>query len=114
VTSLPRLRYRTVGIEGTAAAVAAAASGEMESGGGPGAPSIPSDKRASFVPGTDNVFGCKHYRRGCRIISPCCNEIYTCRLCHAEAVLAGDLQKVHKLDRCVAALMHLLSGPITC
>ncbi|CAI9756942.1 unnamed protein product [Fraxinus pennsylvanica] len=29
--------------------------------------------------------GCKHYRRRCKIRSPCCNEVYDCRHCHNEA-----------------------------
>ncbi|KAK4425801.1 E3 ubiquitin-protein ligase MIEL1 [Sesamum alatum] len=31
-------------------------------------------------------YGCKHYRRRCRIRAPCCNEVYDCRHCHNEAV----------------------------
>ncbi|KAF7837867.1 E3 ubiquitin-protein ligase MIEL1 [Senna tora] len=30
-------------------------------------------------------YGCKHYRRRCKIRAPCCNEIYSCRHCHNEA-----------------------------
>ncbi|KAL5157528.1 E3 ubiquitin-protein ligase MIEL1 [Glycine soja] len=30
-------------------------------------------------------YGCKHYRRRCRIRAPCCNELYFCRHCHNEA-----------------------------
>ena len=29
-------------------------------------------------------YGCKHYRRKCELLSPCCNSYYTCRLCHDE------------------------------
>jgi len=32
------------------------------------------------------VFGCKHYRRGCKLLMPCCNELFSCRLCHDEIV----------------------------
>ncbi|KAK4275422.1 hypothetical protein QN277_018508 [Acacia crassicarpa] len=27
-------------------------------------------------------YGCSYYRRRCRIIAPCCNEIFDCRNCH--------------------------------
>ena len=27
---------------------------------------------------------CPHYIRNCKIVSPCCNKIYTCRFCHNE------------------------------
>ncbi|OIT30965.1 PREDICTED: E3 ubiquitin-protein ligase MIEL1-like [Nicotiana attenuata] len=30
-------------------------------------------------------YGCKHYRRRCKIRAPCCNEVFDCRHCHNEA-----------------------------
>ncbi|KAM7459423.1 hypothetical protein LguiA_036417 [Lonicera macranthoides] len=30
-------------------------------------------------------YGCSHYRRRCRIRTPCCDEIFDCRHCHNEA-----------------------------
>src|SRR3989304_10601924 len=27
-------------------------------------------------------YGCKHYKRRCKIVAPCCNKIFSCRLCH--------------------------------
>lgn len=36
--------------------------------------------------------GCEHYRRNCRLVSPCCDRVYTCRLCHDEV-------EQHVLDR---------------
>lgn len=29
-------------------------------------------------------FSCSHYRRRCKIIAPCCNEIFDCRHCHND------------------------------
>ena len=29
-------------------------------------------------------YGCKHYKRKCKIFCNCCKEIYPCRLCHDE------------------------------
>ncbi|CAN4123232.1 unnamed protein product [Withania somnifera] len=40
-------------------------------------------------------YGCKHYRRRCKIRAPCCNEVFDCRHCHNEA--ASMLRKI--LDR---------------
>jgi len=37
--------------------------------------------------------GCKHYARGCSFVSPCCQKIFPCRLCHDEEI--ND----HTLDR---------------
>ncbi|OAY82066.1 E3 ubiquitin-protein ligase MIEL1 [Ananas comosus] len=39
-------------------------------------------------------FGCKHYRRRCRIRAPCCNEIFHCRHCHNEST-----KDRHELNR---------------
>lgn len=35
---------------------------------------------------SNNVLGCKHYRRRAILVSPCCGGEYVCRLCHDEAV----------------------------
>ncbi|ONL98037.1 E3 ubiquitin-protein ligase MIEL1 [Zea mays] len=39
-------------------------------------------------------FGCKHYRRRCRIRAPCCGDVFHCRHCHNESTKDG-----HELDR---------------
>lgn len=39
-----------------------------------------------------NEDGCVHYRRRCRIVTPCCGEVCWCRHCHAE-------KRQHELDR---------------
>lgn len=36
---------------------------------------------------------CPHYDRNCRIIAPCCNKMFGCRLCHDEKVTS------HKINR---------------
>ncbi|XVF54236.1 hypothetical protein PTKIN_Ptkin05aG0164300 [Pterospermum kingtungense] len=38
------------------------------------------------------VFGCKHYKRNCKLFAPCCNQLYSCIHCHDEV---AD----HSLDR---------------
>ena len=49
----------------------------------------------------ENEKGCKHYKRNCAFISPCCNEQFICRLCHDEQKDENeiDYEKAHKLDR---------------
>eukprot|EP00293_Proteomonas_sulcata_P014720 CAMPEP_0184288840 /NCGR_PEP_ID=MMETSP1049-20130417/1328_1 /TAXON_ID=77928 /ORGANISM="Proteomonas sulcata, Strain CCMP704" /LENGTH=223 /DNA_ID=CAMNT_0026595407 /DNA_START=45 /DNA_END=714 /DNA_ORIENTATION=- len=42
--------------------------------------------------------GCQHYRRGCKLVSPCCGEIYWCRFCHDASQDQGG-PNAHKLDR---------------
>jgi len=36
--------------------------------------------------------GCQHYKRNCRLLAPCCNKVYPCRVCH-------DDEQMHVLDR---------------
>ncbi|XP_063907824.1 RING finger and CHY zinc finger domain-containing protein 1-like [Zophobas morio] len=38
------------------------------------------------------AFSCNHYQRKCKLVTPCCNKIYTCRFCHDE-------QESHTLNR---------------
>ncbi|EFN57272.1 hypothetical protein CHLNCDRAFT_21534, partial [Chlorella variabilis] len=46
-------------------------------------------------------YGCSHYRRRVRFITPCCNEEWWCRHCHNKAKDTDeeDWQKKHELDR---------------
>jgi len=37
---------------------------------------------ALFSPGGRS---CEHYRRGCRVVAPCCGEVFGCRHCHNDA-----------------------------
>ena len=36
--------------------------------------------------------GCKHYKRRCLFVSPCCGKTFPCRVCHDE-------DNTHVLDR---------------
>ncbi|GBG34342.1 Zinc finger protein BRUTUS [Hondaea fermentalgiana] len=36
--------------------------------------------------------GCKHYRRSCKLVMPCCNRLFTCRLCHDEAITEESIK----------------------
>lgn len=47
------------------------------------------------------LYGCNHYLRRCKIVSPCCNQIFPCRLCHDEQKFDFeiDIKLKHKLDR---------------
>ncbi|XP_049345318.1 zinc finger protein BRUTUS-like At1g74770 [Solanum verrucosum] len=38
----------------------------------------------SFHDKTESVFGCKHYKRNCKLLAPCCNELFPCVRCHDE------------------------------
>ncbi|KAE9610036.1 putative aminoacyltransferase, E1 ubiquitin-activating enzyme [Lupinus albus] len=40
------------------------------------------------------IYGCKHYKRNCKLFAPCCNQLHTCIHCHNE-VSEPD----HSIDR---------------
>ncbi|ERN16907.1 hypothetical protein AMTRI_Chr02g264560 [Amborella trichopoda] len=45
-------------------------------------------------------YGCKHYKRRCKIRAPCCNEVFPCRHCHNEAKsLVSSPSERHDLCR---------------
>ncbi|XP_043461330.1 RING finger and CHY zinc finger domain-containing protein 1 [Leptopilina heterotoma] len=37
-------------------------------------------------------YGCEHYKRKSKFVTPCCNKVYTCRFCHDE-------QETHTVKR---------------
>jgi RING finger/CHY zinc finger protein 1 len=45
--------------------------------------------------------GCSHYRRRCKIVSPCCDEVFWCRHCHNQvhAEDEPEVEKQHTLER---------------
>lgn len=55
-----------------------------------------------FYDRSNNVLGCKHYRRRAILISPCCGGEYVCRLCHDEAVQG------HTFDRYAVSEMRCM------
>jgi iron-sulfur cluster repair protein YtfE (RIC family) len=56
--------------------------------------SDPVDLEPSYFDADRKILGCKHYRRKCKLIAPCCGRAFVCRLCHDDA-----LQEAHILDR---------------
>ncbi|KAK9925901.1 hypothetical protein M0R45_023163 [Rubus argutus] len=38
------------------------------------------------------TFGCQHYKRNCKLVAACCNQLYTCIRCH-------DAMADHTIDR---------------
>ncbi|KAL6842331.1 hypothetical protein ACP4OV_027758 [Aristida adscensionis] len=41
--------------------------------------------------GAEQRRGCTHYTRGCKILAPCCGEVFGCRHCHNEAKNSYEL-----------------------
>ena len=44
-------------------------------------------------------YGCEHYKRKCKIVAPCCNNIYWCRYCHEIDMNNKHCEDYHKLDK---------------
>ncbi|CAN4100453.1 unnamed protein product [Withania somnifera] len=53
----------------------------------------------SFHDKMASVFGCKHYKRNCKLLAPCCNELFPCIRCHDEIA-------THFLDR--KSITHMM------
>jgi len=42
---------------------------------------------------------CNHYSRSCKLVAPCCDKVYGCRMCHDEAQSSAPVKESHTLDR---------------
>ncbi|TYZ66354.1 hypothetical protein PybrP1_006951 [[Pythium] brassicae (nom. inval.)] len=49
-------------------------------------------KRTTYFSEGDNILGCNHYQRSCKLQAKCCGKWYTCRFCHDE-------NESHAIDR---------------
>eukprot|EP01066_Platyproteum_vivax_P007231 Platyproteum_vivax@DN2779_c0_g1_i1.p1 len=52
-------------------------------------------------PNCSTEYCCDHYSRGCKIVAPCCQEVFGCRLCHDSIKYEGvlDPKIAHTIDR---------------
>uniref|UniRef100_A0A7I4AW26 CHY-type domain-containing protein n=1 Tax=Physcomitrium patens TaxID=3218 RepID=A0A7I4AW26_PHYPA len=58
--------------------------------------------------------GCAHYKRGCKIRAPCCNEVFDCRHCHndAKCIFRVSMRRmIHNATRLIGASWKRLSVP---
>ncbi|EFN77214.1 RING finger and CHY zinc finger domain-containing protein 1 [Harpegnathos saltator] len=46
----------------------------------------------STTTASDDDYGCEHYKRKSKFVTPCCNKVYACRFCHDE-------QEAHTVNR---------------
>ncbi|TMW64952.1 hypothetical protein Poli38472_009119 [Pythium oligandrum] len=49
-------------------------------------------RRVTYHNEAENILGCSHYQRGCKLQGTCCGKWYTCRFCHDEG-------ESHNFDR---------------
>ncbi|KAK9278654.1 hypothetical protein L1049_028227 [Liquidambar formosana] len=59
------------------------------------------------------TFGCKHYKRNCKLLAACCNQLYTCRHCHDDGAEHSMDRKDTTKMMCMKCLMIQPIGP-TC
>ncbi|KAL4584008.1 hypothetical protein LXL04_008597 [Taraxacum kok-saghyz] len=59
------------------------------------------------------VFGCKHYKRNCKLVASCCNKLFTCRQCHDDATDHLMDRKATTMMMCMKCLIIQPVGP-TC
>ncbi|KAK9827252.1 hypothetical protein WJX81_003160 [Elliptochloris bilobata] len=73
----------------------------MQCSGGPSGPLSAGAGTAELRERGRGEYGCVHYRRRCRMVAPCCGEVFWCRHCHNEVKTANewDPAKRHELDR---------------
>lgn len=53
---------------------------------------LPSTSGKETLAVANNNYGCEHYKRKSKFVTPCCNKVYTCRFCHDE-------QEAHTVNR---------------
>ncbi|XP_037077494.1 RING finger and CHY zinc finger domain-containing protein 1-like [Pollicipes pollicipes] len=58
-------------------------------------------KNSSNVHDATKWKGCKHYQRKARLVAPCCDKVYVCRLCHDEN--EDHQMKRHMVEEVVCA-----------
>jgi RING finger/CHY zinc finger protein 1 len=50
--------------------------------------------------------GCEHYRRRCKLVAPCCGDVFWCRHCHNAVKNDGEEVRTYRIaagvGRCLA------------
>ncbi|GFP97673.1 uncharacterized ring finger protein c2f3.16 [Phtheirospermum japonicum] len=57
------------------------------------------------------TFGCKHYKRNCKLFAPCCNKLYTCIRCHDDLTDHSVDRKAITEMMCMKCLVIQPIGP---
>lgn len=59
----------------------------------------------SYANEEQTEFGCSHYKRGCMLISDCCNQVVCCRFCHDLRIKSHAINRyATKLIACMTCL----------
>ncbi|XP_004299048.1 PREDICTED: uncharacterized protein LOC101308084 [Fragaria vesca subsp. vesca] len=66
----------------------------------------------SFHDSEKEVFGCKHYKRNCKVRASCCGKLFTCRFCHDEVSDHSMDRKATSEMMCMRCLKIQPVGPV--
>lgn len=58
--------------------------------------------------------GCVHYRRRCRLVAPCCGELFWCRHCHNEAKSQDEMVHLLLCAQVICFCTSLAMSACTC
>ncbi|KAF8696068.1 hypothetical protein HU200_036956 [Digitaria exilis] len=61
----------------------------------------------------NQIYGCEHYKRNCKLVAACCNKLFTCRFCHDKVSDHTMERKATQEMMCMACLKIQPVGP-TC
>ncbi|EEF28680.1 zinc finger protein BRUTUS [Ricinus communis] len=59
----------------------------------------------------NQVFGCEHYKRNCKLRAACCGKLFTCRFCHDKASDHSMDRKATSEMMCMRCLKIQAVGP---
>ncbi|KAM7267883.1 hypothetical protein ACFE04_010049 [Oxalis oulophora] len=67
---------------------------------------------ASFRDAEKQVFGCKHYKRNCKLRASCCGKLFPCRFCHDDLSDHSMERKATTEMMCMRCLKIQPVGPV--
>ncbi|KAF5177424.1 Zinc finger protein brutus [Thalictrum thalictroides] len=66
----------------------------------------------SFQDQEKEVYGCKHYKRNCKLLASCCNKLFACRFCHDDVSDHSMERKSTSEMMCMRCLKVQAVGPV--
>ncbi|XP_071902474.1 zinc finger protein BRUTUS-like At1g74770 isoform X1 [Coffea arabica] len=65
----------------------------------------------SYQDSLNEIFGCKHYKRNCKLLAACCSKLFTCIKCHDEFTDHSMERKAITKMMCMKCLVIQPVGP---
>ncbi|CAI9112382.1 OLC1v1012828C2 [Oldenlandia corymbosa var. corymbosa] len=67
----------------------------------------------SYLDSLNQIFGCNHYKRNCKLLAACCSKLFTCIRCHDDLTNHSVDRKTITKMMCMKCLVIQSIGP-TC